>query len=122
MGGGSAAPTEPTAEWNSAEKRVASAGPLLTALPDALLRQVLSLLPQRAALHAALASRTLREAALSDELWTAWGGAVPFLNLYVCLILGDRTESCTVQPCGVSPVLHAAYREGLFTQLTCYFV
>lgn len=98
MCGGSAAPTQPTEEWNSPEKRTASNGALLTALPDALLRQVFSLLPQRAALHAALASRTLREAALSDELWSAWSGAIPLLYLYVCLILGSEQSTALFMP------------------------
>ena len=116
---GSAAHVEPIAEWSSSpEKRAASGGALLTALPDALLRQVLSLLPQRAALHAALASRTLREAALSDELWSAWSGAEPPAYLCVLSDTGLGAEYCTTQAlekhCGVCLVLRAAYRKGAF--------
>ena len=77
MCGGRAAAAQPTTERNSPEKRTAARGTLLTALPDALLMQLLSHLPQRAVLQAALACRALREAALSDELWSAWSGAVP---------------------------------------------
>lgn len=67
------------AEPHEARKHYGRSTTLLTDLPDALLRRVLQLQSQRSALQAALACRALRDACLSDELWSAWSGGVPYI-------------------------------------------
>jgi len=76
--GVAATPSSPCASGEQPGKRGgAAAAARITDLPDALLRKVLCLLTQRAALPAALACSALRQACLSDEVWSAWSAGAP---------------------------------------------
>lgn len=76
--GAAAAPPSPCASGEQPGKRGgAAAAARITDLPDAVLRKVLCLLTQRAALPAALACSALRQACLSDEVWSAWSAGAP---------------------------------------------